>query len=175
MQPLQQPHMSKWTIKRTGHCSLLMNVTGGLLLLAGPFAAARGAGVAPPTHDLAREGQSLKAVCGKCHNLQIVMDTPMSYDAWHDTVQAMVDRGASGTDEQFEDIMDYLHRTMTTIDVNTAGLDELQIVLNVPEITARAVITRRSTKKFTGVADLKSIPGVDASALDSKARLIFFK
>jgi competence protein ComEA len=125
--------------------------------------------------DLAREGQSLKAVCAQCHNLQIVMDTPMSYDAWHDTVQTMVDRGASGTNEQFEDIMDYLHRTMTTIDVNTAGLDELQIVLNVPETTAQAIIARRSTKKFTSFADLKSILGVDASAVDSKARLIFLK
>ncbi len=67
----------------------------------------------------------------------------MSYDAWHDTVQTMVDRGASGTDEQFDDIMDYLHRTMTTIDVNTAPADELEIVLNVPETTAQAIIARR--------------------------------
>ena len=99
----------------------------------------------------------------------------MSYDAWHDTVQAMVDRGASGTEEQFEDIMDYLHRTMTTLNVNTAGSDELQIVLNVPEITAQAIIARRSTKKFTSFADLKSIRGVDKPAMDTKARLIFFK
>ncbi len=67
----------------------------------------------------------------------------MSYDAWHDTVQTMMDRGASGTDQQFEDIMDYLHRTMTTINVNTADADELQIVLNVPETAAQAIIARR--------------------------------
>ena len=65
------------------------------------------------------------------------MDTPMSYDDWHDTVQQMVDRGAKGTDEQFDDIMDYLHRTMTTINVNTADADELEIVLNVPETAAQ--------------------------------------
>ena len=134
-----------------------------VLLVAALFAAARGAEDAPPAPALAREGQSLKAVCAKCHNLQIVMDTPMSYDAWHDTVQTMVDRGASGTDEQFDDIMDYLHRTMTTINVNTADADELEIVLNVPETTAQAIIARRSTQKFTGLADLKSVPGVDAS------------
>ena len=99
----------------------------------------------------------------------------MSYDTWHDTVQTMVDRGASGTDEQFADIMDYLHRTMTTIDVNTADADELQIVLNVPKTAAQAIIARRSTQKFTGLADLKSVPGVDASTVNAKARLIFFK
>jgi competence protein ComEA len=148
---------------------------GGVLLLAALFAAAQTAEVASPDPRLAREAQSLKAVCAKCHNLQLVMDTPRSYDDWHDTVQQMVDRGASGTDEQFDDIMDYLHRTMTTINVNTAVADELEIVLNVPEPTAQAIIARRSTQKFTGLADLKSVPGVDASTVDAKARLIFFK
>lgn len=99
----------------------------------------------------------------------------MTFDAWHETVQAMVDRGASGTDEQFDDIMDYLHRTMTTIDVNTADANELEIVLNVSETAAQAIIARRRRQKFTDLADLKSVRGVDASAIDSKAPLIFFK
>jgi competence protein ComEA len=156
-------------------CRSRITVSGGLLLVAGLLAAAWAADVSPPAPDLAREGQSLKAVCAQCHNLQLVMDTPMSYNAWHDTVQTMVDRGASGTDEQFADIMDYLHRTMTTINVNTAHADELEIVLNVPETVAQAIIARRSAQRFTGLADLKSVPGVDASTVDAKARMIFFK
>jgi hypothetical protein len=146
-----------------------------LLLVAALCNLGWAADVAPPAPDLVREGQSLKAVCASCHNLQIVMDTPMSYDAWHDTVQMMVDRGASGTSEQFDDIMDYLHRTMTTINVNAADAEELEIVLNVPETAAKAIIARRSTRKFNGLADLKSVAGVDASTVDAKARLIFFK
>jgi competence protein ComEA len=148
---------------------------GGVLLVAALFAGAQAAEVAPPDPRLARESQSLKTVCAYCHNLQLVMDTPRSYDDWHDTVQKMVDRGASGTEEQFDDIMDYLHRTMTTINVNTAVADELEIVLNVPETTAQAIIARRSIQKFTGLADLKSVSGVEASTVDAKARLIFFK
>ena len=144
-----------------------------LLLVAVPAAAAWGN--PNSARNLARESHSLKAVCARCHNLQIVMDTPMSYDAWHDTVQTMMDRGATGTDQQFADVMDYLHRTMTTIDVNTADADELQLVLHVPEATAQAILARRSTQKFTGLADLESVPGVDASTMDSRARLIFFK
>ena len=84
---------------------------------------------APP--DLAHEVRSLQAVCGnKCHNLQIVTNTPRSLDEWRDTMQKMVDRGARGTDEQYDDILDYLHRTMTTIDVNAAEAQELAEVLN---------------------------------------------
>lgn len=99
----------------------------------------------------------------------------MSYDAWHDTVQKMIDRGAVGTDDQLEDIMDYLHRTMTTINVNTADADELAIVLDVSDSVARTIVTRRSERQFTDLADLKSVQGIDASAMDAKARLIFFR
>jgi competence protein ComEA len=125
--------------------------------------------------ELGQESQSLKSVCARCHDLQIVRDTPRSYDEWHDTVQKMVDRGATGTDEQFEDIMDYLHRTMTTIDVNSADAAELELVLNLPQSAAQGVIARRSVHKFSDLKDLKSVPGVDASTVDSKARLIFFQ
>ena len=142
--------------------------SGGLLFVALLSTAGRAA-------DLAQEGQSLKAVCARCHNLQLVMDTPRSYDAWRETVQAMVDRGATGTDDQFDDIMDFLQRTMTTIDVNAADADELQMVLNVPQSVAQAIVARRITRKFVGLADLKSVPGVDSSTVDAKARLIFFK
>jgi competence protein ComEA len=150
-----------------------------LLVAALRLVAARAADTALPAAEqdpsLAQEGVSLQAVCGKCHGLQIVMDTPMSYDAWHDTVQKMIDRGAVGTDEQLEDIMDYLHRTMTTINVNAADVDELAIVLDVSDSVARTIVTRRGKRKFTDLADLKSVQGIDASALDARARLIFFR
>src|SRR3984957_5559834 len=132
------------------------------------FVVSWAAGVATSARDLAREGESLKAVCSKCHNLQMVMDTPMSYEAWHDTVQTMVDRGATGTDQQFDDVMDYLHRTMTTINVNTADVGELEIVLNVSEATAKAIVARRSSRRFSGLGDLKSVAGVDGASVDAK-------
>jgi competence protein ComEA len=147
-------------------------ILGGALLVRMLCAAAPAADLAS---ELARESQSMKSVCGRCHDLQIVRDTPRSYDEWHDTVQKMVDRGANGTDEQFEDIMDYLHRTVTTIDVNTADAPELKLVLNLPKSAAQAIIARRSARKFSDLNDLKSIPGVDALIVDSKVRLIFFR
>jgi len=150
---------------------------GAALLMPVLFAAAWAMDVpqsSDQSSELAREEQSLKTVCAHCHNLQMVTSTPRSYDAWHDTVQKMVDHGARGTDDQLDDIMDYLHRTLTTIDVNSADEDELEIVLDVSETTAEAIVSRRKIRKFTGTADLKSIPGVDGSTVDSKARMIFF-
>lgn len=156
------------------------------LLLPALFAAARAAAPqttpaqdpaqapAEPAPDLTRESESLKTVCAHCHTLQMVTNTPRSYDAWHDTVQKMLNLGAKATDDQLDDVMDYLHHTMTTIDINSADPDELELVLNISETTADAIAARRKTKKFTGPADLKSIPGIDAPTIDAKARMIFF-
>jgi competence protein ComEA len=147
----------------------------GLLSMLMITAVARGADSLPQSADLVREARSLSAVCGKCHNLQVVTNTPRSLDDWRDTMQKMVDRGASGTDAQYDDILDYLHRTMTTIDVNSADADELATVLDAPEPVVKLIIARRATKKFTDVGDLKSIPGLDAAAIDAKAKLIYFQ
>jgi hypothetical protein len=64
---------------------------------------------------------------------------------------------------------------MTTINVNAADVEELEIVLNVSKAAAKAIVSRRSTRKFTGLADLKSLAGVDGAAVDAKARLILFE
>jgi competence protein ComEA len=133
-------------------------------------------GMAAHAFDLADEAKSLQLVCGnKCHNLQVVTDTPRSIDDWRDTMQKMVDRGARGTDDQYDDILDFLHRTMSTIDVNSADSDELAVVLGLPDAKIKLITARRALKKFTDLKDLESILGIDAAALDAKARLLFFQ
>jgi competence protein ComEA len=123
---------------------------------------------------LAREVQSLQAVCGKCHNLELVTSAQKSFDDWEDTMQMMIDRGARGTDQQYDDILDYLHRMQTTINVNDADAHELQVVLNVNAEVAAAIIARRGTSPFKGLDDLMSVPGVESESLNTRSRLIFF-
>ena len=154
--------------------TVILALTASAALKAFGAPAAPDSAASPP-RLLEREHASLQAVCARCHNLQIVTDTPMSYDAWHETVQKMIDRGADATDEQLDDIMDYLYRTMTTIDINSAGADALSTVLDVPDSVVKAVIARRKARRFTGLDDLKTVSGIDAAALDAKSRLLFFQ
>jgi len=76
--------------------------------------------------------------------MELVTDTPRDYDAWHDTVQKMIDRGARGTQEEFGLVMDYLFQNMTPVDVNHADADMLMGVLHTDEKAAQAIIARRS-------------------------------
>jgi hypothetical protein len=115
-------------------------------------------------------------ICSSCHTMQIVMDTPKDYDAWHDTVQSMINRGAQGTPEEFEQVMQFLFENMTTIDVNHADQEELMTVLHTSQETAEAIMARRASRPFKDLADLESsVPGLDRKLLDAKKRMIFFQ
>jgi len=115
-------------------------------------------------------------VCSGCHTMQIVMDTPKDYDAWHDTVQSMIDRGAQGTPDEFDLVMQFLFQNMTTVDVNHADAETLMAVLHASQATAGAIVARRTSRPFKDLADLESsVPGLDRATLDAKKRMIFFQ
>jgi hypothetical protein len=104
------------------------------------------------------------------------MDTPKDYDAWHDTVQDMINRGAQGTPDEFDLVMDFLFQNMTTIDINHADQEALVTVLHTSAKTADAIIARRALRPFKDLSDLEgSIPNLNRSMLESKKRMIFFQ
>ncbi len=49
-------------------------------------------------------------VCGACHGADIVIGMQQSKEGWTDLVQAMKDRGAAGSDDDFKTVIDYLTR-----------------------------------------------------------------
>jgi len=115
-------------------------------------------------------------ICSGCHGMQIVTDTPRDWDAWHDTVQKMIDRGARGTPEEFDLVMDFLFQNVTPIDVNHADSDSLMAILHTSQQAAAAIIARRTSRPFKDLADLEaSVPGLDKSVLEAKKRMIFFQ
>lgn len=118
--------------------------------------------------------EAIHKVCDGCHDTQIVMDTPKSYDEWHDTVQSMIDRGARGTPHEFDLIMDYLYQNMSTVDVNHSDADTIETVLQVNEDTAKAIMAQRDKQRIPDLATLEKIPGVDAPTVEAKKRMIFF-
>jgi len=115
-------------------------------------------------------------VCSGCHTMQIVMDTPKDIDAWHDTVQSMLDRGAQATPEELELIMQFLFENVSTVDVNHADTEVLMTVLQAPHSAVDAIVERRRSRPFKDLADLETtVPGLDRALLESKKRMIFFQ
>jgi len=115
-------------------------------------------------------------ICAACHGMELVTDTPRDYDAWHDTVQKMIDRGARGTPDEFDLVMDFLYQNVTPIDVNHADQDSLMAILHTSQEAAQAIITRRASRPFKDLADLESaVPALDKTLLEGKKKMIYFQ
>jgi hypothetical protein len=120
--------------------------------------------------------QAVRKVCTGCHGLEIVMDTPKDYDAWHDTVQKMIDHGANGTADEYGLIMQFLFKNMTVVDINHADAETLGTVLHASPAAVAAIIARRRKRPFKDLADLETaVGGLNRSFLEAKKRMIFFQ
>lgn len=64
----------------------------------------------PRTQDLpaAPGGTVFQRMCSGCHDVSIATSTRMSKDRWTATVNAMVMRGAVGTEREIDQVIDYL-------------------------------------------------------------------
>jgi cytochrome c5 len=50
----------------------------------------------------------VQKVCNSCHSVDLITAHHQTREEWNGTVQRMAQRGASATDDQFQQIVDYL-------------------------------------------------------------------
>jgi competence protein ComEA len=117
---------------------------------------------------------AVQAVCGRCHSLQLVTSQARSETEWMGLLQKMADLGARGSDEQFDAVVRYLRARLTFINVNEASADELVRILGVPSAVAEAIVTRRQTRRFSDLADLETVGGINRAAMDVRESRILF-
>jgi competence protein ComEA len=88
----------------------------------------------------------------------------------------MAARGAEGTDEQLDTIIDYLAKCFgPRVNVNKAEAKDLETQFEITPKEAEAIVQyRRDKGDFKELADLKGVPGVDFSKIESvRYRVIF--
>lgn len=51
---------------------------------------------------------TVQKICSGCHPPEIVMGRHETKETWEQIVSSMVDKGANGTDDEFNTIIDYL-------------------------------------------------------------------
>ena len=115
-------------------------------------------------------------VCGGCHGADVVFGEPRDYQGWNNTVDRMVQQGASASDEELHQIVDYLAKYFgMPVNVNTAAGEEIQ-TLGLTEDQAKAVIAARATEKFADFVALSALLALKEVNLDGvKHRLVFPK
>jgi len=115
-------------------------------------------------------------ICGACHGTDVVFKTRTTKEKWKNTVDEMASRGAEGTDEQLDTIIDYLAKCFgPRVNVNKADAKELETQFEITAKEAQAMVQYRQDKgDFKELADLKNVPGLDFKKIESvRYRIIF--
>jgi competence protein ComEA len=108
-------------------------------------------------------------LCRDCHELDIVTMENRTKDGWKKTVAKMVDRGAEGTDEQFDAIIAYLSKNFGRINVNQAPAAEIVSALDFSAKEADAIVRyREKSGTYKDWRDLKKVDGVDAARVEAR-------
>ncbi len=112
----------------------------------------------------------LERTCTKCHKLSAAVGQRNSKGRWSAIVDDMIARGAEATDPEIEKIVDYLTKNFgPKVNVNKATADQLAGTLEVPMATASAIVEyREKNGSFKSFEDLRKVPAIDWSALESK-------
>jgi competence protein ComEA len=119
--------------------------------------------------------------CSVCHSPTNVLANGLDRDGWADTITKMVGFGATGTDEEFSEILDYLTKSFpptasVKINVNKSTADQLATGLGVTPQEAKAIVDyRQKNGDFKTIDDLKKVPSIDATKIDLKKSRIAFE
>ena len=177
--------------RRLGGMTLLL--MSGLVIVASIFTwspvSARQAAVpsAPAAqasdHPEFPAGQGREAVmrlCSRCHTPNIILANGQDRTGWENTITKMARLGATGSDDDFSDIADYLTANFPAsgakkVFVNLATYNQLASVLEISDDDAKAIVAYRDKiKGFNSIDDMEKVPGVDVKKIEAKKDSLIF-
>jgi competence protein ComEA len=118
--------------------------------------------------------------CSKCHSPNNVIANGQNQQGWENTITKMVGFGATGTDDEFSEILDYLVKnfppaSQVRINVNKASAAELEAGLALSEKEAEGIVMYRNKNgDFKSLDDLKKVPQLDIKKLYAKKGHLIF-
>jgi hypothetical protein len=108
---------------------------------------------------------AVKRVCGRCHSELPFMGQVRTWPRWNDVFRQMSRLGATGTQDELEQVTAYFLDHLTTLNVNSASADELAWVLDVDDAVAEDIVRRRAARRFENAEQLAAVPGVRSERL----------
>ena len=115
-------------------------------------------------------------VCVRCHASDKVVEGRRYPAQWDQVIEQMVTRGATGSEEEFDVVYDYLVAQFGRVAINTAPAEEIAQVLHLEQGVADAIVQHRTEKgTFADFDALAAVPGVPVAALEKLRDAIVFQ
>jgi competence protein ComEA len=147
---------------------------------AGQGAAQQPAGAAPapqssgavtddPTYEL------FSQTCSKCHDAARITAVRRTKSEWEDVLTKMIEKGATGSEEDFQNVFGFLRRHYGKVYINTAPLEEITTTLGLSPKDAEAIVAyRKANGSFKELEDVRKVPDVDLKTLDAHKDAVVF-
>ena len=119
--------------------------------------------------------KTMVKICGGCHGLQLMAKMRKNRAGWQTSVEDMVTKGMQAEEQDMEEVVNYLAKYLTRLNVNKASAEELADVLGLPAKQASAVVEQRTkVGPFRDFDSLLKTPGVEAGRVtDQRDRISF--
>ena len=124
----------------------------------------------------------VERICNGCHEVGVFTQDHSTKERWAAVVDDMVSRGAEASDEEINQIVEYLSKNFgpakvagQKVNVNKAGAEELATRLAISPESAGAIVQYRAKNgNFKNLEALKSVPGIDGKKIEEKKDSIEF-
>jgi len=119
-------------------------------------------------------------LCRQCHDLAKSVSLRQDRTGWEATMNKMIAFGMKGSKADFEAILEYLVKNypadaLPPLLINKALAIDIESALSMKRSEAAAIIRYRTEKgPFKNLAELKKVPGIDVSKIESKKDRIVF-
>ena len=122
-----------------------------------------------PAHDLFIQ------TCNRCHDAARITALRRTKTEWEEVINKMIERGATGSEEDFVTVFGYLRRQYGKVFINSATTDEITTTLRLSSKDADAVIAfRKANGNFQDFDAVKKVPDIDVKTLEEHKDAVAF-
>jgi competence ComEA-like helix-hairpin-helix protein len=118
----------------------------------------------------------VQEICSGCHGLDSVTSQRATRQGWADTIDYMIQRGATAKDDEIKLMTDYLAKNFgAKTNVNKASAKDLAFNLELTAEEGQAIVDyRKANGNFKDWESLAKVPNVDSRKLEQKRDSISF-
>ena len=119
--------------------------------------------------------ETLIRVCSDCHGVDVFEAQRRTRAQWSEVVRDMVARGANAAEDDERVMVDYLAVALGRVNVNKGSETDIKTTLELSDAESAAIVNYRTTAgELKSLDDLKKVPGLDFSRIESKKDRIAF-
>ena len=114
-------------------------------------------------------------MCIKCHDAARITAMRRTGTEWEEILNKMIEKGATGTEKEFETVYAYVLRNFGKLNINAATADDIATILGLSEKDAEAIVAyRKANGPFADFDAVKKVPGIDLKKLDEQKDAVAF-